>query len=208
MFPDIAVGLVHGRMKPAEKDQAMSRFRRGETPILVATTVIEVGVDVPNATVMVIEDANRFGLAQLHQLRGRVGRGHYNGHCFLLTDERFNPALSSRGDVLLNEDPDAEIARRRMRIMTDTCDGFRIAEEDFEMRGVGVYFGTAQHGRSKLRLADLRRDFDLVQTAREAAFDVIAADPHLQQPDHVGLRQLIKDVHIEYDIQEDYTSVA
>jgi ATP-dependent DNA helicase RecG len=168
--------------------------------------------------VMVIEDANRFGLAQLHQLRGRVGRGEHEGHCFLITEERYNPREPVESPLLFDEDvpagpkadpqADTDSGRRRLAILEESSDGFRIAEEDFRIRGVGVYFGTAQHGRSRLRLADLHRDLPLVQEARDAAFALVSRDPELRLPEHALLRQRIQDMHIEYDIQEDYTAVA
>ncbi|MCA1595715.1 MAG: hypothetical protein LC772_04745 [Chloroflexi bacterium] len=210
LFRDLKVGLVHGKIKSAEKERVMDQFRSGALNVLAATTVIEVGVDVPNATVMVIEDANRFGLAQLHQLRGRVGRGAHEGSCYLITDERYNPQRS-RGAALFQEDepPDeADIGQRRMRILVESTDGFRIAEEDFSLRGVGIYFGTAQHGKSRLRIADLHRDRELLQEARQAAFNLVQADPLLQRPEHARLRERIEGMNLQYEIQEDYTSVA
>ncbi|HET7662968.1 MAG TPA: ATP-dependent DNA helicase RecG, partial [Rhodanobacteraceae bacterium] len=144
-LPDLAVGLVHGRMKPKEKQAAMDAFKSGETAVLVATTVIEVGVDVPNASLMVIENAERLGLAQLHQLRGRVGRGHVASSCVLL----YRPPLSL-------------LARQRLAVMRDTNDGFRIAEKDLELRGPGEVLGTRQTGRLEFRVADLTRDAHLL----------------------------------------------
>ncbi|HET7299700.1 MAG TPA: ATP-dependent DNA helicase RecG [Oleiagrimonas sp.] len=144
-LPELAVGLVHGRMKPKEKQAAMDAFKSGETAVLVATTVIEVGVDVPNASLMVIENAERLGLAQLHQLRGRVGRGHVASSCVLL----YRPPLSA-------------LARQRLEVMRDTNDGFRIAEKDLELRGPGEVLGTRQTGRLAFRVADLTRDAHLL----------------------------------------------
>ncbi|HEX2064851.1 MAG TPA: helicase-related protein, partial [Acidimicrobiales bacterium] len=158
----LRLGLLHGQMGAKEKEAVMSAFRRREVDVLVATTVVEVGVDVPNATVMVIEDADRFGIAQLHQLRGRVGRGADRSWCFLV----------SAGPT-----PEAE---RRLAALVRTTDGFELAEEDLELRGEGTILGTRQKGRSDLRLASLRRDKALVRDARRLAFDVVDADPHLE----------------------------
>jgi len=155
VFPDLSVGLLHGRMGAAEKDAAMDLFKRGQTNILVSTTVIEVGVDVPNATVMVIEQAERFGLAQLHQLRGRVGRGAEQSYCVLVTD-RVNDA-----------------ARERIRTMVNTNDGFVIAEMDLKLRGPGEFFGTRQSGLPALRVANILRDQEILVAARDAAGDFL-----------------------------------
>lgn len=162
VFPDLKVAFVHGKMKPREKDAVMTAFSRHETDILVSTTVIEVGVDVPNAAVMVIENAERFGLSQLHQLRGRVGRGSHQSYCILVSDHR-------------NEE-----TRARLRIMTKTCDGFRIAEEDLRLRGPGDFFGQRQHGLPGLRVADIGCDTQLLQEARQAAEELLARDPRLK----------------------------
>ena len=148
VFPEIAVGLLHGRLPPSAKEAAMQSFQAGRTKILVATTVVEVGVDVPNASVMVIEQAERFGLAQIHQLRGRVGRGSHQSYCILVTGK-------------LNE-----IARERIRTLVDSSDGFYIAEMDMKLRGPGEFFGTKQSGIPSLRFADLMRDSDILDTAR------------------------------------------
>ncbi|MFZ4720505.1 MAG: ATP-dependent DNA helicase RecG [Ilumatobacteraceae bacterium] len=152
--------LLHGRMPSAEKEAAMDRFRRGEADVLVATTVIEVGVDVPNATVMVILDADRFGIAQLHQLRGRVGRGEHASVCWLVTQE-------------------VEDENARVQALVDSTDGFHLAEVDLELRGEGTLMNTAQKGRSDLKLASLRRDRELVELAREVAFEIVDEDPML-----------------------------
>jgi ATP-dependent DNA helicase RecG len=154
--------LLHGRMPSAEKEAAMDRFRRGEADVLVATTVIEVGVDVPNATVMVILDADRFGIAQLHQLRGRVGRGEHASTCWLVTQE------------VEDENP-------RVQALVDSTDGFHLAEVDLELRGEGTLMNTAQKGRSDLKLASLRRDRELVELARDVAFEIVDADPLLDR---------------------------
>jgi len=167
VFPDLRLELVHGRMTSKEKDQVMSLFRAGAVDVLVATTVIEVGIDVPNATVMVIESAERFGIAQLHQMRGRVGRGADKSYCYLLG-----------GTTKLEDAGDAE---ERMKAVAETHDGFVLAEVDLELRGEGAVLGTRQKGRSDLKLASLRRDKDLLVSAREAAFDVVDSDPLLER---------------------------
>jgi ATP-dependent DNA helicase RecG len=161
VFPDLRLALLHGQMASKDKEAVMGAFRRGDLDALVATTVIEVGVDVPNATVMVVEDADRFGIAQLHQLRGRVGRGADQSWCFLLGE---------------GSTPEGET---RLEAMERTTDGFELAEVDLELRGEGTILGTRQKGRSDLKLASLRRDKDLVTKAREVAFDIVDADPTL-----------------------------
>jgi ATP-dependent DNA helicase RecG len=158
----LRLGLLHGRVPAKDKEAVMTAFRNGELDVLVATTVIEVGVDVPNATVMVIEDADRFGIAQLHQLRGRVGRGAAVSHCFLLGE-----ATTPEGDA-------------RLATLERTTDGFELAEVDLELRGEGAILGTRQKGRSDLKLASLRRDKDLVRLARDVAFEMVGADPELR----------------------------
>ena len=171
VFRDLRLGLVHGRMS-ADKG-AMDAFRRGETDILVATSVIEVGIDIPNATVMLIESAGRFGLAQLHQLRGRVGRGEERSYCILLSDD------SSEG------------ALERLRIMEKTEDGFRLAEEDLRMRGPGDFFGVRQHGVPGLKVARLS-DTAVLEEARAAAQRLFEEDPALRREEH---RHLALSVH-------------
>jgi ATP-dependent DNA helicase RecG len=170
VFPDLTVGLLHGRMGLAEKDDVMRRFRAGEVHLLVATTVIEVGIDVPNASVMLVEHAERFGLSQLHQLRGRVGRGAARSFCILLNAARAPEAL------------------RRIEVMTESTDGFRIAEADLELRGPGDFFGVRQAGLPELRVADLVRDGALLEEARREAFALVARDPTLGAAEHRLLR--------------------
>ncbi|MBP8603188.1 MAG: ATP-dependent DNA helicase RecG [Bacteroidaceae bacterium] len=175
-FSDYSVGKVHGRMKSAEKDAEMQRFKRAETQIMVATTVIEVGVDVPNASIMVIENANRFGLSQLHQLRGRVGRGADQSFCLLVTPYQ------------LSED-----TRKRIEIMTATCDGFEIAEADLKLRGPGDLEGTQQSGIVfDLRLANLARDGVLIERCRELAREIIAKDPQLTSKENRLMGRILK----------------
>jgi len=164
-FTDATVGLVHGRMKPEEKDAVMEGFKAGSTDILVSTTVVEVGVDVPNATVMVIEHAERFGLAQLHQLRGRVGRGDQQSYCILMV---------GRGA--------SDEARERIQVLADTNDGFVIAEKDLKMRGPGEFLGVRQHGLPRFSVADLGSDSRLLVQARDDAFAFVAGDPDMSTP--------------------------
>ena len=166
------VGVIHGRMAPGEKEQAMADFRNGRTQVLVSTSVIEVGVDVPNACIMVIDSPERFGLAQLHQLRGRVGRGVHAGFCGVLASEQLS-----------------QQARERLNAFAATGDGFELAEMDFELRGPGDLFGTQQHGLPPLRIADLRRDKTLLEEARRSAKQLFASDPGLARPDHARLRR-------------------
>jgi ATP-dependent DNA helicase RecG len=151
VFPDVTVGLLHGRLPADEKERAMAAFKAGETHILVSTTVIEVGVDVPNATVMVIEQAERFGLAQLHQLRGRVGRGAEQSYCILVTSR-------------MNDD-----ARERIRTLVESNDGFHIAEMDLRLRGPGEFFGTRQSGLPAFRIGNIMRDAEILEIARREA---------------------------------------
>ncbi len=169
-----SVALVHGKMKGPEKDAAMARFSEGDANILVATTVIEVGVDVPDATIMIIEHAERFGLAQLHQLRGRVGRGAGASSCLLLYAQ-----------------PLGETARARLKILRESEDGFRIAEEDLRLRGGGEILGTKQSGLPALRLADLAVHGDLLATARDDAKLILNQDPDLSGPRGDALRVLL-----------------
>jgi ATP-dependent DNA helicase RecG len=173
VFPDLRVGLLHGRMKPAEKEAVMDAFRAGEMDILVSTTVIEVGVDVPNAAVIVIEDADRFGLAQLHQLRGRVGRSDHQAYCILIAN------------------PKSEDGQRRLEIMARTNNGFLIAEEDLRIRGPGEIYGTRQSGMPSFRVADLVKDMRLLEVARQEAFRLLEQDPDLSRPAHAALREAV-----------------
>jgi ATP-dependent DNA helicase RecG len=170
--PDFQISVVHGRMKSADKDFEMNRFVEGKTQIMVATTVIEVGVNVPNASVMVIESAQRFGLSQLHQLRGRVGRGAEKSYCLLVADAK----LSNEG-------------RTRLQTMCDTNDGFKIAEVDLQLRGPGNLMGTQQSGDLQLKLADLATDSKILLFARNTALDILDEDPQLQMEKHILVRQ-------------------
>ena len=172
-FPELTVGCVHGKMKPKEKDAAMDAFVRGETDILVSTTVVEVGVDVPNASLMIVENAERFGLSQLHQLRGRVGRGVHKSWC-----------------VLMAHDPTEE-AKQRLRVLVKTSDGFAVAEEDLKLRGPGDFFGSRQHGLPEMHIAELTGSMDTLKEAQEAAKSVIEKDPELSDPELTPLREHI-----------------
>lgn len=173
-FPDYMVGLLHGRMKPKEKDAAMADFKAHKTDLLVCTTVVEVGVDVPNATVILIENAERYGLSQLHQLRGRVGRGSYPSYCVLVTD---NPT---------------EECRKRLKLMSHISDGFKLSEEDLKMRGPGDFFGERQHGLPKLKIADMTQDIKTLRAAAKEAAEIIKEDPFLTAPKNKGLAGLVK----------------
>jgi ATP-dependent DNA helicase RecG len=170
VFPDSRVGLLHGRMGVIDKERVMGEFKGGAIDVLVSTTVIEVGIDVPNASVMLIEHAERFGLSQLHQLRGRVGRGPWKSYCILLSAAR------------------SDEARRRIAAMTETNDGFRIAEADLAVRGPGDFFGTRQSGLPEFRVADLLRDAPILEEARTEAVAIVKADPHLLESRHRALR--------------------
>ncbi len=165
VFPDLRVGLLHGRMSLAEKRSIMEELRDGDIQILVATPVVEVGVDIPNATVMMIEGADRFGLSELHQFRGRVGRGEHASYCILMAD-----------------DPSPE-AQERLSVLENESDGFRVAEEDLRLRGPGELFGTRQSGLPELKLATLF-DWELLRTARQEAARLVEADPRLEQLEH------------------------
>ncbi len=180
VFPELRVSLLHGAMPVAEKDAVMQAFRAADTDVLCATTVIEVGVDVPNATVMLVLNAERFGLAQLHQLRGRVGRGAHESHCLLLSDRRCDPT----GALAPGLEGSQAQTRRRLRVMLEESDGFAIAEQDLLLRGPGECYGTRQHGLPDLRLASLPRDARLLEAARQ----LISSDPDLERPEHRALR--------------------
>ena len=171
IFPKLKLALLHGRIKKEEKDEIMDRFSANEIQILVATSVVEVGIDVPNATVMLIENAERFGLTQLHQLRGRIGRGSEKGYCILV------------------ERKITETSRRRLDVILRINDGFEISDEDLKLRGPGEFYGTKQHGYLKWKIADLVKDGSIILEARKAAFDVIEEDPHLSLTGHEKIRK-------------------
>lgn len=175
VFPNYRIEYIHGKMKQKEKDDIMERFKNGEIDILISTTVIEVGVDVPNSSIMVIEDAQRFGLAQLHQLRGRVGRGEYQSYCILKYEGK------------------GKNTRERMKIMTQTNDGFVISQKDLELRGSGDFFGTNQHGIPDFKIANLFTDIDILKLAQEAAIKIVNDDEKLEKPENLLLKELVKD---------------
>ncbi|MCF7823929.1 MAG: ATP-dependent DNA helicase RecG [Candidatus Marinimicrobia bacterium] len=179
LFKDYKVALLHGRMSGDEKDGIMESFSRNEIQVLVSTTVIEVGIDIPNATVMLIENAERFGLAQLHQLRGRIGRGEHRGVC-----------------VLLQRNINAD-SMDRLNIMVETTDGFKIAEEDLRLRGAGDIFGTRQSGLPALKIANILYDGDILKLARKEAFAMVQDDPHLRKKAHTGIRQIIMEKYAD-----------
>ena len=173
-FPDKVIGILHGKMKPKEKDTVMTAFAKGEIDVLVSTTVVEVGVDVPNAVIILIENAERYGLSQLHQLRGRVGRGTMKSTCILVSDAQNEEAVA------------------RLKILCSTSDGFRIADEDLRLRGPGDFFGEKQHGLPDLKIANMAEDMEVLKEAQSAARHVLSYDPKLEQPEHRGLKGQVK----------------
>ena len=175
-FAEYRVGLLHGRMKAGEKEAVMRDFQQNQVQLLISTTVVEVGVDVPNAVVMVVENAERFGLSQLHQLRGRVGRGSHPSTCILVSDAQ-------------NEE-----ARRRLKVMCDTTDGFRIADEDLKLRGPGDFFGARQHGLPEMKMADMLTDTEALRKAGRMARRILEEDPELESPEYAGLSDLVKEL--------------
>jgi ATP-dependent DNA helicase RecG len=175
VFSEFKVELLHGRMSSEKKQQIMAEFRKGKIKALVATVVIEVGVDIPNATIMVIEGADRFGLAQLHQLRGRIGRGTDKSFCFLFADK----------------DTENEVAKSRLEMMERSNDGFEIAEHDLKLRGPGELFSTRQHGLPDLKIANIIDDYDLLVMARRCAFELVTHDALLTGPTHKNIRQAL-----------------
>jgi ATP-dependent DNA helicase RecG len=183
VFPDLSVELLHGRMRPVEKERVMEAFRSGEHHLLISTTVIEVGVDIPNATVMLVENAERFGLAQLHQLRGRIGRGEHTSYCILFDESK----------------EENEEAHARLEAMMRTTDGFELADEDLRLRGEGTLFDVRQSGLPDLKLARLVEDVDLVKRARVRAFATIADDPTL-----AGHPSLLAELRSRFDRSIDW----
>ena len=175
IFPQYNVEFLHGKMKPREKDEIMEKFKDGKIDILISTTVIEVGVDVPNSNIMVVENAERFGLAQLHQLRGRVGRGEYKSYCILKYEGK------------------SENVKKRMKVMCETNDGFIISEKDLELRGSGDFFGTMQHGLPEFKIANLFEDIDMLKMVQTVAMKILEKDPKLEKEENKPLRALIQD---------------
>ena len=175
IFPHLKVGLIHGRMKAEEKQDVMERLKRNEINILVSTTVIEVGIDVPNASLMLIEHAERFGLSQLHQLRGRVGRSQHKSYCLLIAN------------------PTTQEAVQRMKAMVRTNDGFEIAEEDLAIRGPGEFFGTRQAGMPDLKVANIAKDARILEAARQEAFHIAESDPRLSDAEHHRMKEFLRE---------------
>ena len=178
-FKDYSLGLLHGKMKAKDKDAVMRSFSEGEIQLLIATTVIEVGIDVPNAVVMVIENAERFGLSQLHQLRGRIGRGKYKSHCILISD---NKSVDTK---------------KRLGVIKDTSDGFKIADEDLKLRGPGDFLGSRQHGLPDMKIADLFADREVLRLAGMEVNNLIKSDPSLEKIENAGLKEEIKKLYNE-----------
>ena len=191
VFPDLAVDLVHGDMKSADKEAVMSSFRDGSTDVLVATTVIEVGVDVPNATVMLVEDAERFGLAQLHQLRGRIGRDRFESYCILATDL----------DLARADEPSIALARERLEAVVSTSDGFKLALVDLKQRGEGQLFGARQSGMPQLKMTRVLEHQDVIKQARDLAEEIITADPELRAYEHMTLAREMRDRFADHAIE-------
>lgn len=179
IFPEYRVEYIHGKMRPKDKDSIMERFKNKEIDILISTTVIEVGVDVPNSNIMVIENAERFGLAQLHQLRGRVGRGEYQSYCILKFEGK------------------SENVRKRMKVMCETNDGFIISEKDLELRGAGDFFGTMQHGLPEFKIANLFEDIETLKMVQSVAMKILSEDPKLEKDENKLLKELIKEKFIK-----------
>ena len=179
IFPQYKVEYIHGKMKQKDKDRIMEEFKKGDIDILISTTVIEVGVDVPNANIMVIENAERFGLAQLHQLRGRVGRGEYQSYCIL--------KYEGKGDTV----------KQRMKVMCDTNDGFIISEKDLELRGSGDFFGTMQHGLPEFKIANIFDDIKILKLVQELALSIEMKDPKLEKEENKKLRKLVNKLREE-----------
>lgn len=176
-FADYKLGLLHGKMKPKEKDRVMKAFSSGELNLLISTTVIEVGIDVPNSAIMVIENAERFGLSALHQLRGRIGRGKYKSTCILISDSK------------------SEATKRRLNIIVNNKDGFKIADEDLSLRGPGDFLGNRQHGLPDLRIADIFSSSETLKLCGQAADELLATDPKLKLPENLQLRKEIINIY-------------
>ena len=173
IFKDYKVEYLHGKMRPKEKEEIMDKFKRKEIDILISTTVIEVGVNVPNASIMIIENAERFGLAALHQLRGRVGRGEYKSYC------------------ILKYEGNSDTIKQRMEVMVKTNDGFVISEKDLSLRGTGEFFGTKQHGLPEFKIANLFEDMELLKSVQSVAINIMSKDPNLEKKENEKLKTII-----------------
>ena len=180
-FSGYRLGLLHGKMKPKAKEKVMGEFARGEIDLLVCTTVVEVGIDVPNAAIMVIENAERFGLSQLHQLRGRIGRGSHKSTCILISDS-------------LSKETEA-----RLKILTSNTDGFKIADEDLALRGPGDFLGSRQHGLPPMKIADIFSDTEILKQTGIAAEQILSLDPALKNPKNNALRQEVIDFYQSFN---------
>ena len=178
IFPNYRVEYLHGKMKAKEKDAIMEKFKNGDIDILISTTVIEVGVNVPNSNIMILENAERFGLAQLHQLRGRVGRGEYQSYC------------------ILKYQGNSKIVKERMKVISSTNDGFVISEKDLELRGSGEFFGTRQHGIPEFKIANLFEDISLLKAAQGIALEIIDKDPVLEKKENLPLKKYFPDLSV------------
>jgi ATP-dependent DNA helicase RecG len=189
VFPEFKTGLLHGRLSFDEKDELMQQFKQKKIHILIATTVIEVGIDVPNASLMIIENAERFGLAQLHQLRGRVGRGSEQSYCILLTDDKYAAKKLQTSSNRAQARQEIQAMKKRLQTMVETTDGFKIAEVDLALRGAGEYFGTRQSGLPGFRVANIVTDSHIVESARREAFDLVDRDPLLSRTEHKNIRK-------------------
>ena len=179
MFRGIPIEILHGKMKPKEKDEIIERFKKNETKAIISTTVIEVGVNVPNASVMIIENAERFGLSALHQLRGRVGRGGEKSYCVLVTDSK------------------TKVAKERMSIMCKSNDGFVISEKDLHLRGPGDFFGTRQHGLPEMKIANLYKDINILKDVQSVAIDLYKSDENLEKKENLLLKKRIEELYSE-----------
>lgn len=203
IFPDSSVGMLHGKLSSDEKEDIMNKFNKGEIQILVSTSVIEVGIDNPNATVIVIEEAQRFGLSQLHQLRGRVGRSDKQSYCILVSDIEIDE--SKHKESLFNYNSQRSIARERLKAMKKFSDGFKIAEIDFKLRGPGDIFGTKQSGIPEFKFVDIFADQDLIELIREFTFKLVNDDPDLQKPENQILKEVIR---YRYSYKEFLSNIA
>jgi ATP-dependent DNA helicase RecG len=202
VFPDLKVEMIHGRLPADEKEEIMTRFNSGDVQILVATSVIEVGIDNPNATIMVIEEAQRFGLSQLHQLRGRVGRSDKQSYCILVSKIEVD---EGRSRSLFDLNNQTGIARERLKAMKKYSDGFKIAEIDFKLRGPGDIFGTKQSGVPEFKFVDIFADQELIEQVRDFTFKLVEDDPDLSKPEHSIIKEVIKR---KYSVEEFLSTIA